>query len=118
MDSTHDKTSEMQHDAVSPFQDKLWDLFKGTAIWYGWRVLALKNAGEEIWTVGIDDTYSSMKHQDDEALGDAFDINSADSSLHQVETNQSWQNDPGARQRPRARDRLASICRFAASTTP
>jgi len=34
----------------------------------------LKQAGEEIWGVGIDDTYSSMKHQNDEALGNAFDI--------------------------------------------
>ena len=37
-------------------------------------VSALKQAGEEIWGVGIDDTYSSMKHQNDEALGNAFDI--------------------------------------------
>jgi hypothetical protein len=37
-------------------------------------VLALKQAGEEIWAVGIDETYSGMKHQDDEALGNAFDI--------------------------------------------
>ena len=35
---------------------------------------ALRQAGEEIWAVGIDDTYSSMKHQDDEPLGNAFDI--------------------------------------------
>jgi hypothetical protein len=31
-------------------------------------VSALKQAGEAIWGVGIDDTYSSMKHQNDEAL--------------------------------------------------
>ena len=37
-------------------------------------VTALKQAGEEIWAVGIDDTYSSMKHQDDELLGNAFDM--------------------------------------------
>jgi hypothetical protein len=37
-------------------------------------VAALRQAGEEIWAVGIDDTYSSMKHQDDEPLGNAFDI--------------------------------------------
>ena len=37
-------------------------------------VVALKQAGEEIWAVGIDDTYSRMKHQDDEPLGNAFDI--------------------------------------------
>ena len=37
-------------------------------------VIALKQAGEEIWSVGIDDTYSSMKHQDDEPLGNAFDL--------------------------------------------
>jgi hypothetical protein len=37
-------------------------------------VTALKQAGEEIWAVGIDDIYSSMSHQDDEPLGNAFDI--------------------------------------------
>ncbi len=38
-------------------------------------VLALKQAGEEIWAVGIDDVYSGMPHQDDEpACGNAFDI--------------------------------------------
>ena len=37
-------------------------------------VLALEQAGEEIWAVGIDDTYSHMAHQDDEPLGNAFDI--------------------------------------------
>jgi hypothetical protein len=37
-------------------------------------VLALKQADEEIRRVGIDDTYSSMKHQNDVVLGNAFDI--------------------------------------------
>jgi hypothetical protein len=37
-------------------------------------VMALKQAGAEIWAVGIDDTYSSMKHQDDEPIGNVFDI--------------------------------------------
>ena len=37
-------------------------------------VMALKQAGEEIWAVGIDETYTAMKHQDDEPLGNAFDI--------------------------------------------
>ncbi len=37
-------------------------------------VVALKQAGEEIWAVGIDDTYSRMNYQDDEPLGNAFDI--------------------------------------------
>jgi hypothetical protein len=37
-------------------------------------VTALRQAGEEIWSVGIDKAYSSMKHQDDEPLGNAFDI--------------------------------------------
>ncbi len=70
------KHSKMQRDAVSPFRDKLWDLFKDQASGMdgGDVVLALKQAGEEIWAVGIDDTYSSMKHQNDEALGNAFDI--------------------------------------------
>jgi hypothetical protein len=66
----------MQRDAVSPFRDKLWKLFNAHAKGMDGAdvVLALKQAGEEIWAVGIDDTYSSMKHQDDEPLGNAFDI--------------------------------------------
>ena len=70
------KRAKMRRDAVSPFRDKLWDLFKEQAFGMDGAdvVLALKQAGEEIWAVGIDDTYSSMKHQDDEPLGNAFDI--------------------------------------------
>lgn len=67
---------QTKRDAVTPFRNKLWELFEESA--HGMDgakvVLALKQAGEEIWGVGIDDTYSSMKHQDDEALGNAFDI--------------------------------------------
>ena len=39
-------------------------------------VTALKQAGEEVWAVGIDGTYASMspEAQDAEPLGDAFDI--------------------------------------------
>jgi hypothetical protein len=39
-------------------------------------VVALKQAGEEIWAAGIDDTYGNMsqKDQDAEPLGNAFDI--------------------------------------------
>jgi hypothetical protein len=57
-------------------REKLWELFKEQASGMdgGDVVLALKQAGEEIRRVGIDDTYSSMKHQNDEALGNAFDI--------------------------------------------
>ena len=67
---------KMRRDAVSPFRDKLWNLFKEQASGMDGAdvVFALKQAGEEIWAVGIDDTYSSMKHQDDEPLGNAFDI--------------------------------------------
>jgi hypothetical protein len=70
------KRTKMRRDAVSPFRDKLWDLFEEQASGMngGDVVVALKQAGEEIWGVGIDDTYSSMKHQDDETLGNAFDI--------------------------------------------
>jgi hypothetical protein len=70
------KRAKMRRDAVSPFRDKLWDLFKERASGMDGAdvVLSLKQAGEEIWAVGIDDTYSSMKHQNDEALGNAFDI--------------------------------------------
>ena len=73
---TRKKAKKMRRDAVSPFRDKIWALFQETAKGMdgGDVVLALKQAGEEIWAVGIDDTYSSMKHQDDEPLGNAFDI--------------------------------------------
>jgi hypothetical protein len=66
----------MKRDAVTPFRDKLWDLFQKQAKGMdgGDVVMALKQAGEEIWAVGIDDTYSAMNHQDDEPLGNAFDI--------------------------------------------
>ena len=65
-----------RRDAVSPFRDKLWRLFSEHAAGMDGAdiVAALRQAGEEIWAVGIDDTYSSMKHQDDEPLGNAFDI--------------------------------------------
>jgi len=70
------KRAKVRRDAVSPFRDRLWDLFKEQATGMDGAdvVLALKQAGEEIWGVGIDDTYSGMKHQDDEQLGNAFDI--------------------------------------------
>ncbi len=65
-------------DVVSPFRDKLWNLFKETASGMDGAevVVALKQAGEEIWAVGIDGTYTSMspEAQDAEPLGNAFDI--------------------------------------------
>ena len=70
------KRPKLRRDAVSPFRDKLWSLFEHHAKGMDGAdiVVALKQAGEEIWAVGIDDTYSRMKHQDDEPLGNAFDI--------------------------------------------
>jgi len=70
------KKAKLRRDAVSPFRDKLWELFEKEAKGMNGAnvVIALKQAGEEIWSVGIDDTYSRMKHQDDELLGNAFDI--------------------------------------------
>ena len=65
-------------DSVSPFRDKLWKLFQELAKGMDGAdvVVALKQAGEEIWAAGIDDTYSKMDQQaqDDEPLGNAFDI--------------------------------------------
>ena len=65
-------------DLVSPFRDKLWDLFQETAKGMDGAdvVVALKQAGEEIWAAGIDGTYTSMSSQaqDEEPLGNAFDI--------------------------------------------
>jgi NADPH:quinone reductase-like Zn-dependent oxidoreductase len=47
----------MKRDAVTPFRDKLWDLFQKQAKGMdgGDVVMALRQAGEEIWAVGIDD---------------------------------------------------------------
>lgn len=65
-------------DVVSPFRNKLWDLFKGLAKGMDGAdvVIALKQAGEEIWAAGIDEIYTSMSEQDQEAepLGNAFDV--------------------------------------------
>jgi hypothetical protein len=65
-----------RRDPVSPFRDKLWKLFQELAKGMDGAdvVIALKQAGEEIWAVGIDDTYSKMSNQDAEPLGNAFDI--------------------------------------------
>jgi hypothetical protein len=72
------KSTKLRRDSVSPFRDKLWKLFQETAKGMDGAdvVVALKQAGEEIWAVGIDDTYSNMSQQDqdDEPLGNAFDI--------------------------------------------
>jgi hypothetical protein len=63
---------------VSPFRNKLWNLFQGLAKGMDGAdvVVALKQAGEEIWAAGIDETYSDMSQQAQEAepLGNAFDI--------------------------------------------
>ena len=65
-----------KRDAVTPFRDKVWDLFHEQAAGMDGAdvVRALKQAGEEIWAVGIDKAYTDMSHQDDEPLGNAFDI--------------------------------------------
>jgi hypothetical protein len=72
------KSTKTRRDVVSPFRDKLWKLFQDTAKGMDGAdvVVALKQAGEEIWAVGIDDTYSSMsqKDQDAEPIGNVFDI--------------------------------------------
>lgn len=72
------KSKTTGHDVVSPFRNKLWDLFKDLAKGMDGAdvVVALKQAGEEIWAVGIDDTYSDMSQQaqGEEPLGNAFDI--------------------------------------------
>lgn len=71
-------TKKARRDPVTPFRDKLWELFREHAKGMDGAdvVVALKQAGEEIWAVGIDDTYSDMNQvdQDSEPLGNAFDI--------------------------------------------
>src|SRR6185437_6853176 len=73
---TKSKRTKLKRDAVSPFRGKVWTLAKNHARGMDGAdvVLALRQAGEEIWAVGIDETYSNMAHQDDEVLGNAFDI--------------------------------------------
>ena len=68
--------AKKKRDAVTPFRDKIWDLFREEAEGMDGAdvVKALKQAGEEIWAVGIDKAYTDMNHQDDEPLGNAFDI--------------------------------------------
>ena len=72
------RSTKLRRDVVSPFRDKLWKLFQESAKGMDGAdvVVALKQAGEEIWAVGIDDTYSDMsrRDQDAEPLGNAFDI--------------------------------------------
>jgi hypothetical protein len=72
------KSKKARRDAVSPFRNKLWELFRDLAKGMDGAdvVVALKQAGEEIWAVGIDDSYSNMSQQvqDSEAAGNAFDI--------------------------------------------
>lgn len=72
------KAKKKRQVSVSPFRDKLWKLFQDLAKGMDGAdvVVALKQAGEEIWAVGIDDTYSNMSQQDQDAepLGNAFDI--------------------------------------------
>jgi hypothetical protein len=72
------KKKKVRADAVSPFRDKLWEMFAELARGMDGAdvVTALKQAGEEIWAVGIDDAYSNLSqgNQDDESFGNAFDI--------------------------------------------
>jgi len=72
------KSRKVRRDVVSPFRDKLWKLFQELAKGMDGAevVVALKQAGEEIWAVGIDDTYGNMSQEDQDAepLGNAFDI--------------------------------------------
>ncbi|MDQ3199993.1 MAG: hypothetical protein M3Q46_12570 [Verrucomicrobiota bacterium] len=72
------KSTKTSREVVSPFRNKLWDLFEDLARGMDGAdvVVALKQAGEEIWAAGIDGTYSDMpeKDQEEEPLGNAFDI--------------------------------------------
>jgi hypothetical protein len=65
-------------DTVSPFRNKLWDLFKDLAKGMDGAdvVDALKQAGEEVWAAGIDGSYTEMpeRTQENEPIGNAFDI--------------------------------------------
>ena len=62
MTTSKKKSKKAARDVVSPFRDKLWDLFKSLAEGMNGAdvVVALKQAGEEIWAAGIDGTYIDM----------------------------------------------------------
>lgn len=72
------KSRKTKRDVASPFRNKLWDLFRELAKGMDGAdvVVALKQAGEEIWAAGIDGVYSDMplRDQEQEPLGNAFDI--------------------------------------------
>ena len=72
------RRTSTKRDQASPFRDKLWKLFEHLAQGMDGAkvVVALKQAGEEIWATGIDDAYSTMSQQDQDAepIGNAFDI--------------------------------------------
>ena len=71
------KKTQRDH-VISPFRNKLWDLFQELAKGMDGAdvVVALKQAGEEIWAAGIDETYTGMSQQvqESEPIGNAFDI--------------------------------------------
>lgn len=72
------KTKKDKNDGVTPFREKLWELFAETARGMDGVdvVLALKQAGEEIWAAGIDGAYTDMSEQAQggEMAGNAFDV--------------------------------------------
>ena len=76
--STGKKIQKKKRDGVTPFREKLWNLFAETARGMDGSdvVLALKQAGEEIWAAGIDSAYTDMnaQTQEGEGAGNAFDV--------------------------------------------
>jgi len=58
------RKAKMRRDVVSPFRDKVWDLFKEHASGMDGAdvVLALKQAGEEIWAIGIDESRRAKRY--------------------------------------------------------
>jgi hypothetical protein len=57
---------------------ELWDRYRELAAGMNGAdvVVALKQAGEEVWAAGIDDTYTRMRRKDQEreSVGKAFDV--------------------------------------------
>ncbi len=79
MKSSNDqRIKRKKRDGVTPFREKLWELFAETARGMDGAdvVLALKQAGEEIWAAGIDGAYTDMSEQtqEGEPAGNAFDV--------------------------------------------
>ena len=83
------RTRKMKRDAVSPFRDKIWNLFRETAKGMDGAdvVMALKQAGEEIWAVGHRRHLQQHEPSGRRTTRQRLRYYVADGGLHQAERN-------------------------------